>query len=380
MGRVIYPPVTEIYLCDTNGVRIEALDYVTEFEYVRAVNDIAPFSIRLPKKFDRNKIVLDGIIEIWRGFGPGNLKLDYCGFIRRWSFEDEAGFEFTYLTGYSVMDLLRRRVVANYAGSAQAKMTNEADDMIKAIAKDQLGADTTAARDLTSVGGGFTIQADLADGQSITKGFSYRNVLELAQDISIASSQAGTDVYFDMVPIISSTGTGSLGFQLQTFTDQRGNDRTWDSSQPIFIGTEWGNFENGLLEYDYSDEVNYCYVLGPGEGAARETTEVSDTTRINASIWNRREGTKDARNLETGDTGSRTADGYTYLQENKATLRLRGNIVETPAFRYGIDWMFGDKVTVSYAGLQRDAMINKVRISCDSNGDETITARLEIDE
>jgi hypothetical protein len=171
-----------------------------------------------------------------------------------------------------------------------------------------------------------------------------------------------------------------LAFQIQTFTDQRGNDRTWDSSKPVFIGSEWGNFQNGSAEFDYLEEVNYAYALGQGEGASREVANGSDTTRMGMSIWNRREGAKDARNIEYTDTAALTGEANTYLNENKPKFRFGGDIVETPAFRYKRDWDFGDRVTAIYAGIQRDAMIKKVLVSRDSDGQEIITARLEVEE
>lgn len=384
MGNYIVPSTTEVYLCDPEGIRIELLDYFSELEYIKKVNNPGPFRIRLPSKFDRKKVRLDNIIEIWRGFGPGTLKLDYCGFLLDWDFGDEGGIDYTELTGLSSMELMKRRIVKDYAGSAQAAQTDSADDLIKSIAKDQLGSDTTAARDLTSVGGGFTIQADLADGQSITKDFAYKNMLTICQEIAASSAQAGTKVYFDIVPVVSSAVTGALAFQLQTFTDQRGNDRTQDSSSPIFIGKEWGNFNNGVYSQINSEAINYCYVLGMGEGESRETTEVSKTAGLGLSIWNRREGSKDARNVteKTGDAtarmNARTAEGNTFLDENKPKIKLGGDIVETPSFRYSRDWNFGDMVTISYVDFEADGMIDNVHITRDTSG-ESIQARIEIE-
>jgi hypothetical protein len=374
---VSVPSVVEIYLCDPTGVRIECLDYITEYEYGKVANSPAPFRLRLPSKFDRSKIKLDNIVEIWRGYGPGTLKLDYCGFVRAWVFADDAGQEYTELYGLSSMELLARRITKDFTG---IRVVDHTDDMIKAYVKDTLGSDAGTGRDLTSVGGGFTIQIDLADGPSHTRTFAYKNMLEIAQEICDASFQAGTELYFDIVPVISSSVTGALAFQLQTFTDQRGDDRTWDSSKPVFVGNEWGNFQNGSLEFDYSEEVNYAYVLGQGEGGSRETAEVSDTSRLGMSIWNRREGSKDARGVDYGDTAALTGEGNTYLRESMPKFRFGGEIIETPTFRYGRDWGFGDRVTSIYAGYQRDAMISKVLVSRDSSGQESITASLLVEE
>ena len=378
MGKIGIPAVIEIYMCQPDGMRIECLDYVTEYDYTLIANEPGTFYLKLPAKFNRKNIRLDNIIEIWRGFEPGTLKLEFVGFLRGWIFSDEAGVECTELFGYSLMELLKRRIVKDYAGSAQANMTNEADDMVKAVVKDQLGADTTAARDLTSVGGGFTIQAHLADGESLTKEFAYKNVLEAAQEFCAASKQLGTEVYFDIEPVYTSVTTGMIAFKLKTYTDQRGNDRTWDSSTPVYVGIDWGNLENGALEFDYSEEINYVYALGQGEGAARETVEVTDIMRTGLSIWNRREGAKDARNIDVGDVAALTGEANTYLDEHKPKIKFTGDIIETPAFRYAKDWWFGDRITLVYADYEMDAMISKVKVNRGDDGQETITARIEI--
>ena len=161
-------------------------------------------------------------------------------------------------------------------------------------------------------------------------------------------------------------------------TDQRGNDRTWDSSTPIYVGLDWGNLENSALEFDYSEEINYVYALGQGEGDDRETVEVTDITRTGLSIWNRREGAKDARHIEAGDTAALTGEANTYLDEHKPKIKFTGDIIETPAFRYAKDWWFGDRVTLVYADYEMDAMISKVKVNRGDDGQETITARIEI--
>ena len=93
-----------------------------------------------------------------------------------------------------------------------------------------------------------------------------------------------------------------------------------------------------------------------------------------------REGAKDARNVEPGDTDALTGEANTYLAENRPKMKFTGDIVETPAFRYGHEWWFGDRVTVVYIGIERDALVNKIQVTRDDTGQETITARLEYEE
>jgi hypothetical protein len=134
------------------------------------------------------------------------------------------------------------------------------------------------------------------------------------------------------------------------------------------------------LTYDYGEEVNYAYALGQGEGVAREVATLAATSRSGMSIWNLREGAKDARHIDAGDTAALTGEAQTYLDEHKPKISFSGDIVETPAFRYGHDWWFGDKTTLVYADMELDANIDKVLVSRGDDGQETITARLELDD
>jgi hypothetical protein len=379
MRHTCAPAVVEIYLCQPNGVRIELLDYVTSYEYALIANDVGPFSLRMPFTFNRNNIKLDNIIEIWRGHDPGTLKNEYTGFIRGWTFGDEAGMDYTVLYGSSLLDLLKRRIVMDYV-VLQSEMTDYADDMIKAIVVDQLGSDAISWRDLTSVGGGLTVQNDMSAGVMLTKEFEYRNALEVCQEIAAASKQDGTDIYFDIMPVYTSVTTGMIGLQLQTFANQRGNDRSWDSSTPVYVGIDWGNLENGTLDYDYTDEKNFVYALGPGKDESQSVLYRRDDTRANKSIWNECEGVVNAGNVEYDNTAELEAEAFAYLDANKPKMHFSGDIVETPAFRYGHDWWYGDRVTVVYAGIEKDAFINRVHVSRSEDGQETITAKIEFEE
>lgn len=379
MGNLYTDTTVEIYMCDPTGVRIELLDYATQYEYALLANEPGPFLIKMPAEFDRNKIRLDNIIEIWRGHGPGTLKLDYCGFLRGWRYYSEAGIDCTDLYGLSTMELLNRRIVYAAAGDAEAAMTDQADDLIKAVVIDQLGSDAAAGRDLTSVGGGFTVQGNVSDGAAIEANFSYRNVLELCQEAAAASLQSGTPLYFDIVPLVSSSVTGALAFQFRTYTEQRGDNRAWDSGNPLFVGEDWGNLEAGSVDFDATGEYNWCLALGDGEGADRDTAYASYADRVDASIWNLREGTADGRGFVTSIWTSLSYCAGLFLEDHRLKYKFGGDIVETPYFRYGRDWHFGDRVAAVYRDIQVDATIDRVIIRSDDLGQETITASLKVD-
>jgi len=364
----------QIWLGDPTGKRIATLDKTAGFYVTRTKNDRAPFSLIMPNTFDRSLFRLDGILNFQRKPERGSMRDFGTYFIRSLGVQDDASGQQVWVAGYDTNDLLRRRTVAANAESAQAKMTDQADDMMKAIVTDCLGGDAAAGRILTSYG--LSVAADLSLGPSITKGFSRRNVLVLLQDIADNSVSEGTNLYFDLVPTFGSDDLLDLAFT--TFTGQRGLDRTSDSSSAVFFGPDWGNLGSCYYEEDHSDEENYIYALGQGTEENRNVNEVSDSDRIGASIWNRCEGVAEASN-QSEDDGV-TAAGNERLHEKRPVIRFGGDVLDAGQYRYGVDYEWGDLVTARYAGKEFDCHLDVVSFRVDENGQETITARLEVVE
>jgi hypothetical protein len=240
--------------------------------------------------------------------------------------------------------------------------------MIKAIARENLGSSAyDVNRDLSGLS--FTVAPDLSAGASVTKKFSWKNILGILKEIADASWEAGTELYFDVEPMVVSET--QIGFELRTYTGQIGMDR----SASVFFGKEWGNLASPKLEKDYGEEVNYVYAGGQGEGSDRTIIQALDSPRIGASPWNRREVFADARNetLVAGVTGK----AFAALKAGRPRMRFSGSLLDTEQTRYGIDWSFGDKVTVEYRGIQFSGMIRAVRLELNEDGDETVDCKIE---
>jgi hypothetical protein len=101
-----------------------------------------------------------------------------------------------------------------------------------------------------------------------------------------------------------------------------------------------------------------AYSGGQGEGAARDVSELEDTTRTNASPYNRREVWVDARNTET--TAAREDRGYQALEKYKPVQTLTGKLVDTKGLRFMVDYGFGDLVTATAFGYTVDCHIDKM--------------------
>lgn len=359
----------EVWLDDPRGNRLAHLDKITSLEVVHVLNDYGVIGIELPPDYDEY-IRLDRIIEVWY-----NGALEAAGWIRKLVFyDDENGGEHTRLIAYTGNYILTSRIIAYAAGSAQASMTDQADDMLKEIVNDNLLGDATGARDLYSTLG-LTKAANEADGESITKSFAWRPLLNVCQDIADASRAAGTAVYFDWLPKMISANV--MSWEFRTWINQRGIDHSSSSGQPVYFGKAWGNLVGPSLEYDFTEEVNYVYAGGQGEGSDRNVNEVSDSDRYGASVWNRREGFADARN-ESTDAGV-TAKGNEALDKGNPKIAFSGEITESPSTQYGVHWGFGDKVIVEYRGTEYDALVKATSLALRSDGSLKITGKFEAD-
>ncbi len=364
--------MTYIEVSTPQGVRIAQLDQWLKLGYARVVNDIGTLVLELDPDSDASIYQRDTRLGVWRQGPNGALTLDTeCVWLVRKIKRvlSASGERRLRITAYSDNELLRRRIVAYAAGSTQASKSDYADDMMKAIVSENLGGDATDTdRDISAY---LAIESDLGAGQDIDKAFSRRNVLTVLQELADASAEAGTNLYFDVV----TPTPGALVFS--TYTGQRGDDRTITGNAPLLFSPELGNLADGELEVDYANEVTVVYAAGKGEGEEREVVEMEDTARSDASPFNRIEALRDARHADT--TAELTAEGNGFLKAGRPRLTFSGSITDTPQCRYGVEWNWGDKVTVQFEGRQFDAHISSIRVTI-AGGKEEIEASLRTDD
>jgi hypothetical protein len=355
----------EIWLATDRGQRLTMIDGAQRFGFARAVNSAGSFYIILPTNWPAYYSAAGRLVFFWRKGESGANRLEFAGVVTGWQIAtDDRGDVTRTLYGAGLNDLLRRRVVAYAAESAQAAQTNEADDLMKQIVRENLGSSATAARQLSATY--FAVAPDLALGPSIRMAFSYRNVLDVLRDISDAARQAGTRVYFEIVATSEST------FEFQTFIGRRGLDLTTSGAR---LGDEFGNIQRGRLTVDYSGEVNFAYALGQGLGALRMVGTAEDTARSGATIWSRAE---DATNANTESTAAGLADvADRRVVAGRPRQRLEATIVDTAGARYGVEWSFGDQINLTFDGAQYTALINALTAEVDGLGRETLTGQLE---
>jgi len=370
------PSNYEVYLCSDLGSKLKLLnDTLHELEYVRVVNDYGAILVTLNGYIDSALLQKDRQIQVWRRPPGGSLALDALGFLRWWSLESDGGERFTVLKAYDPNELLTRRIVAYDADDAKASFSDNADDGMKDIFNENFIGGVTDT-DRSWAANDLTVQGDLGAGVSMEKAYSWRAVPDILRDVNEASRTDGTEVFFGVV-VTGVDANNKPALEFQTWVGQPGQDRTQSGGSPVIFGEDWGNLLDPVLEFDYREEVNYVYVAGQGEGANRETAEVSDTDLISGSAWGRREAFKDARHVDIGNSAELTDEANTRLAEGRPRVRFTGSLIDSPQSRYGLDWHFGDKVTVQHAGYEFDGIIRSVRVQVDRDGLEEVDARIE---
>lgn len=343
-------------------------------DYALSVGGIGALQLTLPASFDASLLRLDGRIGVWRSINgrPPALDGQAVFLIRTWVYTEET----TTVTAYHVNDLLRRRIIAYYAGTSYSdKAAVAAGNQIKAFASqnlgsgivsaDRIGSDTQA--DLSAF---LALQANLSDGASIAAQDAYTNLYDLVRDIADASTQAGTYLAAEIVAPTETT------LELRTYAGQRGVDHRAGSASPVILSQATGSLANCRLTVDRSQEVTAAICAGSGEGTARITAESVDSTRMGESPFNRVEVFGDYTNISDATTLQDKADAL--VRAGRPRIEFTADVVETDGATRGIQYDYGDLVTAEFRGQQYDCRLDVIGVTV-GGGRQQSRARVRYD-
>lgn len=373
--------MSHIVLRTGDGILLATLQNVKTWRFARTSNDVGWFSLQCAD-LDERLLAVDRILEFYRtprGAGPVLLGV---GFLRSWEWaDDRQGGVNLELQGPDQVDLLRRRVVAYTDPEANWNKTGYADDLIKAVVRENMGplsTDPWYNRGRAYDASLFNIAADTSEGKSVTRTFQFRNTLEVIQDLADASTWPSPDndwegqaIFFDCEYV------GPAKFEFRTYSPLRGVDRTiGNNTAPIIFSKEAGNLADPALRFDYTDEMNIIYGLGQGDGEDRMVDPENDQVRGRLSPWNVHEDIVPATEEDTVQGISYHA--YDKMQKLRPQVVFSGKLVDTPWTRFGVDWGFGDLVTVRFRGMEFDGRVDSFTVLVTDDGRETVEATVSI--
>ena len=362
------------------GDLLAILDDYRTFSFSKIVNEGGSCTIEMHGKGAKVSLfTLDGQIEIWRRDIAYNIDwyLEWEGFIRKflYEFDDSGDLKFT-VNAFTYNSLLKRRIIAYTAGSAQTVKSAPADDVMKSIVRENLGSDATVlnGRLLGGVMPGLSVAADTSEADLFSGQNSYKEVFAILLEISKANS-----VDFDIV------GVGDGLFEFRTYYPTRGTNLTTDGlsvttglnssgNAPVIFNPLLGNMGSPSYEEDRSEEKTVVIVAGQGTEENRNIV-IAYSPAYTDSLYNQIEKNSDSRNSEGND--DLDSDAAFALSESQQKQVFNFDPIQTPTAAYGNQYNWGDYVTAQFgnlAGVNKRVM--KVDVSVDDSGKEKISLEL----
>jgi hypothetical protein len=382
----------EIFVCDSRGNIIAPFNIVDfnlfiELSVTRTVNEIGACYIRLSGGSNSvsvltflaryNMLQKDTILAIYRTVGTRkSLLLDTVWFVRTIEqFRESTGSFVLKITAYDTNYLLASRIILN---GTNAFYSEYISTVMSQLVKLNLGSGASV-RQMTN----FTESTDLSEyGYKISHyssdgvAYAYANLHSTLQELSNLTLQP-TDVGETLYPIYFDTvavNTNSYIFQL--FPNQRGTDRryTEGSSKGLLISDTFGQMQNVRFVSDWQDEKTSVTALYKKDGVSSIVT-VQDPRRIANSPYSVREMIFSSPNDKlTVNANSVLRDPSVYPQ-----FSVYATLQDIPSFLFGVDWNYGDYITINAFGTQVNTRIQGISITV-TNKAEQIDVSMQVSE
>jgi hypothetical protein len=349
---------------DHNGNELITLTDWFLLEYIRKKNEFGSLYIDLPVEYPTDLFKIDGRLEVWRRVDGSYYKPDMNAvwFIRLIRYKtDEQGREKLHILAHDAIHLLERRLVAYNAATAYSSKEDNADDMIKAIMRENYGS---LADDATrNLGSRLAIDPDYGLCPSIKKDFHWRKVLPVLQEISDSSKTLGTDLWYDVVYETQST------LRFRTYANQLGQNRGLSSGNPLVLSLPVNSLSYASVAFDHTDERNYIYAGGRGEKDSRILGEAYDANRMSISPYNRCE---DFISVDSESDIPADDEAKARLTEAAPRTAFNGHVSQAKDAIYGIDYNYGDTVVAKYGKFAIDVTIDTVHVKIGEDGFDNV--------
>lgn len=351
-----------LHLFDYDGSKLHVFTDYESLATTRQLNQVGKLVLTLPYTAVQAGLWQQGrMLEVWRTAG-GVTKLhnNTAFFVNALEpYEGERGQQMMRVTAYDAMWLLQQRIIAYPAGSAQSKKSGAASDVMKALVRENLGA---LCVDPTRIITDFEVDEDTGYGVTVEKGVAWRNLLLVLQELAVEDMSDGERVYFDVVYL------GNGKFRFQTFENQRGVNFGRSGDNPKFVGRQYGNLIDLSIKTTGSTEATFVYCGGQGQEEDRVVMSAGNSDAIEKrSPFGRIEIFADARNEE--EEAAIQSEANSALNGARFREYISGKLVDTNDFQFGLDYDFGDVLSVEGFGTVTDCIVESVGLTANKKGD-----------
>jgi hypothetical protein len=270
--------------------------------------------------------------------------------------------------GVSLNHLLARRIINPTDDPAQAggyiTKVGAVDSVMQSLCNYQLGPGAPALRQIP----GLTIAPVGASGANLGGRWRFENLLDIMKDLAHRG-------YMDF-----QITRGSGASTVLTIANI-GADKTRDTNYPwnswVNLNPDRGNLQRPSYQLDRTDEKNFVFEQGPGQGANRTNVQLGGDT-ITDSPFNRIEFLDDARQVDKTDNTSLMTSAKVSLFDNlpKLDFTFEPTGLE-PGNIYRQDWDLGDLITATWDEYDENLRMIGVEIAVDEQG-ETIKVNSEL--
>lgn len=342
-----------------------------DLRYSRKLNGVGLLAMTLPgTQTNYDYFGWDNFIEVKRSDPEtGSLITEETYLCRsRQLYTDDDDQDMLVIGGLSLNHLIARRLVNPFddplsVGGYSTK-SGAGDVVIRSYVREQMADLASVARQTP----GLSILPIAGVGLFVSDSRRYDNLLTAITDLAISS---GIDFQ------ITRSSGASLSMQIAPL----GFDRTRSTNYPfaawVGLSPNRRNLSKPVLKIDRSNEQNFVYVLGQGQGDLRQVLTIAGDTSI--SPFGRIEYTRDARNIDKTNTTGLSSAGATSINKNKAfrDFSFSPTNVE-PGNIYRLDWDVGDRITVLWKGEEIDLRVTGVELQISANGESIDTTVQEL--
>lgn len=360
------------FLNPSTGRVIKILDPQSwdELRYSRVYNGVGAMAITMPLDVvDTAMFDLVDMFMVVQRTSPvtGALIEEETYLARRFQRYQQGERERYTIGGVSLNHLIGRRLIDPaddplVAGGYSTK-AGAADAVLYEYCSQQMaGAGTTTSRAFP----GLSVAGVLGTFPAIGLRLRYDNLLQICQD-----NAKPINLDFQIVR----TGGVLMQMNIGQLTVNRTKTANFPTTPFVLLTPQRGNLSNPSFTVDHTDEQNYVYMQGKGQGSNRIVLQQSDGASVSASPFNRIEFSADSRNTEKGDSTGLITDAAAILKERQKLTRFDFEPLGTePGNIYRLDWDVGDRVTAQWETQVADVRITAVEISVSESGERLSVA------